>query len=217
VKNLKKLVLGLAIIAAGMFLIVGTASAVMPDFSGWDLYSGLYDWYNSGGTWVYGSPGVSQGFSIGDISGIVKVEVKEERWTNPEAANEVVFSYTVFNACYDVPIGITSFHIANNGFLADEYLAPAGWTFSDSGGYWSWETSGAGIPHSGALNSMQVYYDTYDGWALVPGDVDVDGEWSGNPNWVASGPAPEPSSMLLLGMGLFGFFGRAARRKRFKA
>lgn len=204
---MKRVVLILGVIAIGLVLAVGRAMA-FPSTVGWTLvHAETYNWYSSNGTKV-----LSTSQTFGNTSGSVVVEVAEKVFQNPAATNQAVFSYTVFNDGF--ASDLTSFHISP--FVeADDFTTPAGWTFDGTGGVWTWSTPGpAGIPITQSLDNMRVYTDSYSIWTLVPADVDIGGVYTGNTNWLASAPIPEPTSLLLLGSGLLGVAAMFRTRRR---
>jgi hypothetical protein len=211
---MKKILIIFTTIFSLMWFVTNSFAAPFPDTATWTLtHSELYDWYDTGGTIVTGT-----GQEIGDVTGIVKVEVKEEVFVNPENYIDAVFSYTVFNACY-AGEELTSFHILNDyNIEALDYIAPVVvndsfdvvfWTFSQAGDYYTWSTDDltAGIEHGSSLNVIKLYVQNYGAWDLGSAAINIDGIYSESDDWVVSHPAPLPTTILLFGSGLIGLFG----------
>jgi hypothetical protein len=171
------------------------------------------------------------GPDINDLVGaIIKAEVTEEVYQYLDADGNPQDDYRINWYVHNAWVPGTSidlFHVANNGWKYVEYIGP----FDVD----SWEgevvcigTTGKGEYqfHDGVsfCNEVNLYVEIHDypgGTSIVPATVGWDGGGpvnAGNPDegcwgWVTSGPIPEPSTLLLLGSGLFGlaFY---ARRKR---
>ena len=74
-------------------------------------------------------------------------------------ANNTIFAYTLLNNA--LTPNISSFHILNNGSMGTG-AAPAGWSFSQTGAWWSWETTNPiafGAAVAGSLGNFSVTVD----------------------------------------------------------
>ena len=91
-------------------------------------------------------------------------------------------------------------------------ILPSAWSSIGSSIDWDFKTASTLIyPQK---TSEWLYFTTPVAPAWVPGGLQNGGDNDSHP---VPGPAPEPASMMLFGLGLLGFGGRVLKRKRFKA
>lgn len=169
----------------------------------------------------------NQGGRIGNPCGNALWEVDEKvYWETGAVTREdgtvwvgdyTVISYTVLNDDFKNPpfaAGITSFHVPllQAPFA---YNAPGIWEGQLGGGAFNWSTTGDGIPWTQSLDTFQLIYLGWKPIGFIDGAaIDVNhGPLFGGAcwgPWVISGvvPAPGAAGLLVVGIGLVGWFKR---------
>ncbi len=199
---MKKL-FGIAILTLAILVISQTSYAVAPLISGSTPFSVLGSW-SATVFWEVWSPG--------DDDLRIAVDSDYHYWyyiLNSNGSSVDLTSFTVGN-----PIGAT-INLWGSVDKAGSTPAPIAIFPNPTSIAYQFatvEAGGFGLIGPG-ISSDWLYYSSPVEPGPVPGGL-IDG---GTTDWKpVPGPAPEPGSMILLGLGLLGFGGRAFR-KRFKA
>jgi hypothetical protein len=201
----KKLLMGL-VIGFLMFGMVGMAQAVIIVDTGSSL-SGE-PWTLNQTQWVAGEFSISQAYTITDLEGYL--------WGSSARDSGPTLTAAIYAGGNDTPAGTALF---SNHFSVGEqdgwYGASNQSWFLQTGTYWAafevrqGDTYDGSLPGS-AINPLgnEAFTDIIGGWHPYD-DLSLAIRISGN----ASSQVPEPTTMLLLGLGLMGL---AGVRRKFK-
>lgn len=186
------------------------------------LFDGTLKW-RQGGTVIVDQTNapIIKSWSVGNPTGLDLIQIFQKDFilnendrdviNNPLLAGSTKFTWGVVNDNFSP---IYSFHVQAFGYTPILWgTENPNWTMSYHDGYYDFYTTSDPIYGTDREDFWVVNHSS--GYAFTPAAVDLaNGQLvDGSGFWVASGPVPEPSSMILLGMGLIGVAGRVVRKK----
>jgi len=196
------------------------------------IHQAFYDWYDTDAdldidyvvvtqtTPIFTQYVVDLDAAQPNDGGLLLVEIIEKYFDEDQGNHATLpdFQWIVMNDNLDTKYGyeISSFHVPNFGFTATWEWNDIGgdtWSFSQAGDMYEWQADPGDTLIDGDSGDFRVA-GNYTDWGISTAILNyVDS--AGDTQYlvgVTSHPTPEPTSLILLGLGLFGLLGLGLRK-----